>query len=765
MHRKVLTLAMVLGVTMAFSSASAQERRDDVKDEGQSALDTNARLLDPAHHGPATGHLPPDVENVDLVSRLRLTDKTDAIADVGYFKGYAYLNAWFPNCPERGGSGGGVHVVDVRNPASPTKVGFLPSEPNAVPGEGIHVMSVDTASFKGDLLLHNNEQCDAGSPATLGTSIWDVTNPLAPKKIGQFGDNTPVAGNTTYHSIHSVQGFTQPGKAFAVLVDNIEFPDVDIIDITNPAAPVMASETDLSDWPDAQSPLANGGAAFLHDLQFKRIGGHDFVALSYWDAGQILLNVDNPSNPRFVGDSDYPPTDALGHSPPEGNSHEAYWSSSNQFLLSSDEDFSTFRLQPPGFQITSGPNAGAFEGGEFSWTVPVASRPGQQVNGSTVFGGRGCAKFGTPPPDPTPPTAASIEAANPGFWGPGEEKTVVFSRGACNFSEKVEVGQDAGYDVVIIGNSHAGSGNGLNPDASFCGGQGHQFTITASSLCTGHRAMHLLFNDSPEYAGADGADIPFGALGEEYLAKSVFDGWGYIWLHDATKPNLPTLDSYAIPEELDQRYAQGFGDLTVHEVKTDPRPNVNLAYFAWYAAGFRVAQFGPSGISETGVYIAPEGNDFWGVFPIGDETAGHGYSSDQPYQQPLILASDRHFGLYVFRYTGPGQGTCAKQPVTALGTAGADRMTGTQGNDVVDLLAGNDRFNAGKGKDRICGNAGRDRLKGGSQGDKLRGQKGRDKLKGGGGRDVLVGGPGRDVCNGGPGRDKARGCERKINIP
>jgi hypothetical protein len=140
MHRKVLALAMVLGVTMAFSTANAQERRVRVKDEGQSALDTNERLLDPAHHGPATGHLPPDVENVDLVSRLRLTDKTDGIADVGYFKGYAYLNAWFPNCPERGGSGGGVHVVVVRNPASPTKGGVLPSGPNPVPRAGVHGM-------------------------------------------------------------------------------------------------------------------------------------------------------------------------------------------------------------------------------------------------------------------------------------------------------------------------------------------------------------------------------------------------------------------------------------------------------------------------------------------------------------------------------------------------------------------------------------------------------------------------------------------------
>jgi hypothetical protein len=732
-------LTLLVGWTLAATMVASAQQREGQRAREISAEDSNAHLLNPEHHGSPIGHLPSDVENVDLISRLKLTNVEGGIADVGYYKGYAYLNAWFPECAATGGSGGGVHIVDVSDPANPVKVGFLASEPNAVPGEGIHIMTVNTPSFQGDLLVHNNEQCDGTMPADLGMSIWDVTNPLAPKKLAQWGDEEPDAG-TTYHSIHSVQGFTQPGKAFAVMVDNIEFPDVDIVDITNPAAPVMASETDLSDWPDAQSPLANGSAAFLHDLQFKRIGGNDLLALSYWDAGQILLNVNDPANPVFVGDSDYiDPDPETGHTPPEGNSHESYWSSNNQFLLSTDEDFSTYRLEPPGFEITSGPNAGAFEGGEFSFSVPISSRPDAQVNGSTVFGGRGCVADG----DPAPPTAADIETANPGFWGPGEEKTIVFSRGLCFFSDKIFNGEDAGYDVVIIGNSHAGSGNGSAPDAAFCGGQGSPVQGIASAVCIGHRAMHLLFNDDPEYDGPDGADILLGTLGEEYQASAVFDGWGYVQLHDATKPNLPILDTYVIREALDERYARNFGDLTVHETKTDPRPNVNLAYFSYYSGGFRVAEFGTGGINEVGVYIAEEGNDFWGVFPIGDETAGHGYPSDQPYTKPMVLASDRTFGLYIFQYTGSA-GKCGKAEVTALGTANADIIPGTLGKDVVNALDGNDRVKGGKGPDRLCGG------------------KGKDRLKGGPGKDLLVGGPGKgDVCVGGPGKDKFRGCEKK----
>jgi hypothetical protein len=599
-------------------------------------------------HGTTADHLPPSSANVKLVSKLELTDLNGGIADVGYFKGFAYLNAWGPHCP----GGGGVHVVDVRDPKNPVKVGFLPAETNAFPGEGIHVMSVNTPFFHGDLLLHNNEPC---GPADLGMSMWDVTDPLNPVKIGQFGDTTPSVGGL-YNSIHSVQGFTQPGKAFAVQTDNEEIVDINIIDITNPFAPVQAADLALEDFPGALGSFANGDTVFLHDEQFKRIGGHDFLALSYWDAGQIVLNVDNPYNPVFVGDSDYlsPDPEFPQFTQSEGNSHESYWSSSSRFLLSTDEDFSPFRTN---FALTTGPNAGAFGAGEFGFMPSIDSLPDGTLNGPTVFGGRGCAVAGPNGDpsggqnlgDPVPVPASSITAA------PGEEKTVVFSRGACFFSQKIALGQDLGYDAVIIGQSHGGTRNGLLVDGFFCGGQGHDFDEQARAICIGHRAMHLMFNDPPSFTGPEGQDIPLNTLGEKYSATTVFDGWGYVNLHDARNPNFPIIDTYAVAESKLEQFAEGFGALSVHEVKTDPRSDVNLAYFSYYAAGLRVAEFGSRGIREVGHFIDQGGNDFWGVFPIGDETVGHGYAT-QPGggrgTRPLILASDRDFGLYIFDYTG-----------------------------------------------------------------------------------------------------------------
>jgi hypothetical protein len=630
------------GLTLLLASSSASAI------PGHSPVDPVDGGEDPGdQHGPTTGHLPPSSANVELVGKVTLTGVKGGIADVGAFGNYAYLAAFSPECAGRpGAQGTGVHVVDVSNPATPTKVGFIAAEPNSHVGEGVHVMD-----FGGrQILLHNNETCDSGLPVVSGFAVWDVTTPIAPVKVGQFGDTTPAIANQTFHTTHSVQGFVWQGKAYAVAQDNQDLKDVDIFDITpalTGAGPaVLVSEVGLEDWPGAQGNYANGDTVFHHDMQQKVIGGHNLLLVSYWDAGQVLLNIDNPASPVFVTDSDFSsPDPETGFQIPEGNSHQSYWDQDGDFVLSTDEDFSPTRTL---FQITSGPYAGPYGAGEFGWTVPI---PPSGLTGTTVFGGSGCEEDlnGNGVSDRSEVPSAAASGAS----------IVVFSRGGCFFSKKVETGQLAGYTAVIIGQSHSGTRNGLLPDAFLCGSAGHAFTVTVYAICTGHRAMHLLFGDSPAYAApegyAAGGDLPpIGTLGSSISASTVFDGWGYVHLHEAA--TLAELDTYAIPEALDPAKATGFGNLTVHEVKTDPRRGVDLAYFSWYAGGLRVASFGPGGIVEVGHFIAEGGNDFWGVFPLcsgqcltNDRDQGRGRDNAK---RPLILMSDRDSGLWIFRYTG-----------------------------------------------------------------------------------------------------------------
>jgi hypothetical protein len=588
---------------------------------------------------------------MELVGKVGLASVEGGIADVSAFGNYAYLNAFSPECVSNGGAGTGVHVVDISNPANPQKVGFIASHPNSFVGEGIHIVHASTPSFTGDLLIHNNETCNATQFAPSGASLWNVTDPTNPQPLAlNFGDPSPAVAGQTYHTTHSAQLFVQRGvlpggkdRVIATLQDNQDLRDVDIFDVSNPASPVMLAERGLEDWPGAQGSYANGDTVFHHDMQHKRINGHDFLLVSYWDAGQILLNIDNPADPVFVTDSDFRMPDPLmpQFAIPEGNSHQSYWDADNEFILSTDEDFSPFRTD---FALTDGPNAGPYGAGEFGFTPDVADEPDGTINGPTIFGGRGCLAAGpNAGPDavagePSPPPASAVPAA------PGEEKTVAFSRGGCFFSTKIAAGQDLGYDAVIIGQSHGGTRNGLLPDSFFCGGQGHDYDEQIPAICIGHRAMHLMFGDPPEFTGPDGTDIPLGTLGAKYTASTEFDGWGYVQLHDARDPNLRIIDSYAVPEALDHEFAEGFGILSVHEVKTDPRTNVNLAYISYYNAGARVVKFtAKHGIREVGFFIDEGGNHFWGTFPhrLGESRGA-----------PLLLFSDRDFGLYILRYTG-----------------------------------------------------------------------------------------------------------------
>ena len=765
---------------------------------GRSAFNGAANMKSgPGQHGPSANHLPAARENMELVGKLELSTPEQyrtpqfpepllegQIADLAIHKKNAYLASWSePSCRR-----GGFFSADISNPASPRQTGFTPALPGTYHGEGMHAITVNTSGFQGDILAVNNEPCSTAG--TGGFDLYDVSNPANPRILIQgAGDKTPGRGSTDVspadmanpavkaNSAHSIFIWQDGGRAFAVIVDNTELTDVDIFDITNPGAPVFIADIDLVALADAQGKdiianSANGDSVFHHDMVVKRIGSIETLLVSYWDAGYVKVNVNDPANPVVIGDSDFDDVDPLtGLAPPEGNGHQSEFSHDNRFVLAADEDFSTYRTD---FRITSGPNAGEYESGEFGFTRPIATLPDKRLNGPTVFGGRGCTTTAADPPIP-----AADSAIPPGSLAAGEEQIVVISRGSCRFDEKIQNAENAGYEGIIIGNSHVGSDNGASPDATFCG-SGDTRNIRA--MCIGHRAMHLLFNDAPSYTGADGTDIPLGAPGEDVAATATYDGWGYTHLYrNNAGGDLERVDSFAIEEALDERYAFGFGDLSVHEHATDPA--VNLSYVSYYAGGVRVLRFGDAGMEQTGKFIDEGGSNFWGVEQL---TADNG--------ERLIAGSDRDFGLYLLRYTGPDAvkaraaappaGPPAGPPVAAARgrcktllavTAGSgpfsgspfgDQITGTDSNDVInglggddciDGLSGADTLRGGTGVDTIDGQRGNDRLIGGSGRGNLRGGTGNDRVTGGSAQDVLFGNTGHDRLSGGRGADQLFG--------
>ena len=337
-------------------------------------------------------------------------------------------------------------------------------------------MSLNTPAFKGDVLAVNNEQygacTDEEDPLGYGGfDLYDVSNPRQPKTlvqgVGDTGDEGALVGDfPTPNSSHSTfvwQG--NGGRAYVVFVDNIELHDVDIFEITDPRNPRPVAEYDLVEVAGAQGvdiiddlSLGGLGDIFLHDMVVKKIGNRFVMLADYWDAGYVTLDVTNPADPRYIGDSTFDGPDPLtGMDPQEGNGHQGEFSHDNRYILAADEEFSSHR---PALEIATGPNAGAFDAAPVSGGASPTILPDGRLNGPTVYGGYGCDNS----LQPIPPRATS--GLRP--LDPGEEAIIVLQRGpsqdpqnpqeACFPGEKAENGINAGYDAVILDQPSQGRG-------------------------------------------------------------------------------------------------------------------------------------------------------------------------------------------------------------------------------------------------------------------------------------------------------------------
>jgi len=611
----------------------------------------------PGQHGGDAGHLigTGDWGKIELVGQLEVTQTEGLVADVAAYGNYAYLANWGePDCagPETGGVNtpdSGAWVIDISDPANPKQVNFIAMPQDTRPGEGMQVVHIVTPKFTGEILVMNAEAC--GKNYKGGFMLYDVTDPLKPVKLKEgFGERT----GSDAHQTHSAFVW-QPvlgGPAYLVTQDEQDLADVDIYDITNPRRPRMLTELNLNNYNVAQ-PALNLADSNLHDMTVKCMtsgayAGKCIMIASYWDGGYVLLDVTNPAAPVFLFDTDYAAIDpelfeqtgiALT---PEGNAHQAEFTADNRFFIGTDEDFSPYRAR------IATDDGGVYDAGEFGWTVPISELYGT-LNGPTIYGGYGC-------------TTAGIPAASTLPLAPGEESILVLQRGplgdpsqtqaACFFSNKVETAQILGYDAVIIANHHTGALGGAGPDAYLCGSQGHEFDVQISAVCVGHRAMHELFDDPN---AADNFTYPeavpaIGTVGDKINVTTQFDGWGYVHLYDAATG--ADLDTFAIPEAMDPAYASGFGDLTVHEVVTDPT-DPSLLYLSYYSGGLRALQIqctNPADnttceLVEVGGYLDEAGNNFWGVEVIPNPADNPAVEGDEV----LILASDRDYGLFIFR--------------------------------------------------------------------------------------------------------------------
>ena len=606
------------GLVAALVAAVALGGSDSTTPEGRGSVLAPAAVVqrhDHKHAG-ARGHLAATQANVELVSTLALKNgPSKRISDVGVWRGHAYLGAWAGQCTSNG-----IHVVDLRNPARPKKVAFIAARRGSYPGEGVQALHVDTASFRGDLLVTNNESCDRNRRLG-GLNLYDVSNPSRPKKLAEgFGDHT-VAGardSVVAHEIHSVFAWDAGRRAYAVLVDNIDRRDVDIVDISNPRKPRLVAEYDLvTQFPQiTQAGPPNLVEVFHHDVIVKKIGSRQVMLVSYWDGGYVQLDVTDPRNARYLADSDFAnlDTELAAQSRlterPEGNAHQSEFTRDNRFVIAADEDFG-----PTGLEATSD------DGGPFAASTGTGTpgiQPGNRISGETRHVGRAC------------DSDAAVPAA-------GGATFAVVVRGQCVFTGKLQKIQAKGYDAALVVNNEGSDGCGLFR----MGVEGGipAFSVTRS---TGFALFDRAgYDDAACRSGSTDIlpEVAVGAEGDAVTLRSFFDGWGYVHLFRNGRGKLEQLDTYAIPEAMDPKRARGSGLLSVHEVATS-HERKDLAYLSYYAGGLRVIRIDNGKIVEAGKFVDVRGNNFWGVQVFRHK--GREY----------VAASDIDFGLYVFRYTG-----------------------------------------------------------------------------------------------------------------
>ena len=563
-------------------------------------------------------------DRVRLVGALGLAPSNVAAhGDVAGYKDLAFIGKWREECP-----GTGVDIIDISRRSRPVKI----ADTRDYADTSMEDMQAVRIGRR-DILAIGLQDCGNSTTAgTVGLELYDITNPRNPQFLTLFNgeDFGMEAEHGHVHEFDLVK--RRDGQVLAALAS----PDMEaitsnnqglngvgdllIVDITNPSAPALVSEYGVLDDPMFGVPfylgVRRGGDARTldHSARFNERGTR--LYLSYWDAGVIILDVSDPTDPTTIGRTAF----AQGE---EGNAHSIDTADGEDILIQADEDFSPFE-----FQFTSNAFAGQRLAVEGQGSPPIVERPGREMAGEVVHVGRGC------PADPRPvPPGSGVTVADP--YPPNVAgKIVLIERGVCRFDNKIARAQQEGAAGVIVYNNAAG-GEALvlmgidNPVIDGPAGiAGTQINIPAVFV---QRSTGLLLRDGAQPVTAS--------------AAAVFNGWGYLRFFDISDPANPVqLSTFATPNTNNEDVALD-GIWSVHNpemLRDDDGDESNVLYASWYADGVRVLDIGrPSMPREVASWTgqgAPAGAppvNIWSVVP----------------HRGVLLASDRDFGLYVLKHS------------------------------------------------------------------------------------------------------------------
>jgi uncharacterized protein (TIGR03437 family) len=255
----------------------------------------------------------PEIHNLELVGQLPLGPGFNA--GVWVQKNTAYVGTWgtASACP-----GLGVKVVDLTTPATPRLIQRLAAYPNTS-AEDVVVRSVDNRSFRGDLLAVGLQSCRMSQTSERrGVELYDVSDPRTPRRLSFYPTGSESRG---------VQGLDlvtnrADGRVLLLLATIARFTLLDVSDPTNPR---QLSNSNLAEL----TGEAASSSKFVRSVRASADGEMAYV--SSWDAGVILLDISDPTNPKLAGRTG---STATG----EGAAHSVSVSRDKHVMLAANED-------------------------------------------------------------------------------------------------------------------------------------------------------------------------------------------------------------------------------------------------------------------------------------------------------------------------------------------------------------------------------------------------------------------------------------------
>ena len=257
-----------------------------------------------------------DAHRMRLVGHIDLDGKGDCM-HVNVVDGVAFIG-------HMGYTDLGTSIVDVSVPSQPKLITQIPRPP----GTHSHKVQVVGTTL---VVNHERNRFEPEPPATwsAGLAVFDVSDPARPEQIGFY--ETAGAG------VHRMAWWEGPIAYLSASDEGYEGRFLHVVDLSDPSNPKQVGRWwlpgqhrgggEAPDWVSATEPGSGdeGRQVMLH----HGLPYGDRLYCGYWDGGLVVLDIEDPANPRLVS--------RLQFGEDSRNTHTAFRPPGRDILVVTDE--------------------------------------------------------------------------------------------------------------------------------------------------------------------------------------------------------------------------------------------------------------------------------------------------------------------------------------------------------------------------------------------------------------------------------------------